>query len=425
MVNNIEKRLAEEKQRFDQITAPENFEARMREALKPAKQKHKPRKLIWNLTAAAVLLVFFAGYQYDAFAFYGKKLLGFDDLVTGTLNDLNEKGMGQLVGKKTALSNGTFLIIDGVITDENQLVLYYTLKNSDGIDGEFSPRRLTGFFTNSIAGGGTERVNDLQTEIKGVMSFDSVSPFSKKLTLHYSEQLPNNEIKEGEVTFPYHPDEALQTGIKQSIRKTAEVDKGKITFRSITATPTVTVVEGTINADNFDRVSSALDGIELLADGKPVQMLGGGHSSSLKGRTFDLRFDALPSNLESLEIAVKQFAGYKTLDEKINIATVGAEPIPLGDTKELIIKDVTATSEGVKVTIATDVDVMLDGVSISNTNGVKTPLKTTVNQTKMNKNGTFYKQRTLLFDTSVLPEFITIKGMHYMKTYNQTIPIPL
>ena len=47
--------------------------------------------------------------------------------------------------------------------------------------------------------------------------------------------------------------------------------------------------------------------------------------------------------------------------------------------KELWVKDVSMTSHGVEITIATDDDVMLDGVSIE-TQKELTPLKTTVNQ---------------------------------------------
>ena len=147
---------------------------------------------------------------------------------------------------------------------------------------------MTGFLTNSFASFGTSLMNDERTELKGMMSFEPVSPFAKKLTVHYGQQLENNHMIEQSISFSYHPNEALQTEIKQSLKKKFTVDKGTITFNSITATPTSTVIEGTLNVENFDRVESALHGIELIANGRPVQLIGSGNRSSLKGQ--DLRF---------------------------------------------------------------------------------------------------------------------------------------
>lgn len=93
--------------------------------------------------------------------------------------------------------------------------------------------------------------------------------------------------------------------------------------------------------------------------------------------------------------------------------------------KELWIKKVSSTSRGIEITIATEEDVMLDGVSIQ-ANGENIPLNTTLNQhdTKL-PDGTILKERTLLFDASVQPEQLIIKGMHYMKPYNISIKIPV
>ncbi|MNJ47988.1 hypothetical protein D3C77_431670 [compost metagenome] len=89
------------------------------------------------------------------------------------------------------------------------------------------------------------------------------------------------------------------------------------------------------------------------------------------------------------------------------------------------MKKAAVTSQGVEITIATDDDVLLDGVSIEAQDEV-TSLRTTVNQLDSKlEDGTIMKERTLLFDTSVMPEYLHIKGMHYMKEYNQVIEIPV
>lgn len=427
-MNNLEKRLAEEKKRMDAIVAPNEIEMRLRNALHHAPKKTKRVVFSWIAVAVSCLLIIMMGTQYNAFAFYGKKLLGFDEITSGTLKELNEKGMGQIVDKKTKLKDGTELIINGIISDSNQLVMYYTLSNPKGIEertsDNFRVSNITGFLTNSNAGGGMYVINDERTEIKGTMSFDPVSPFAKTLTLSFWQPLQNNQMIEGSISFPYNPNKAMAAELKRPLNKTFKVDKGTISFHSITASPTMTVIKGTLNVENFDRVNSALDGIELIANGKPIELIGGGSSSSLRGIRFNIHYDALPKRLDSLELVMKKFVGYQKLDEKVSLASVSEQPIELSG-KELWIKKVSTTSQGVEITIATDDDVMLDSVSIQTQKGI-TPLRTIVNQTHTHQeNDRVIKERTLLFDSKVEPEYLFIEGMHYMKSYDKKMKIPV
>ncbi|HEY4390392.1 MAG TPA: DUF4179 domain-containing protein [Paenibacillus sp.] len=429
-MNNIEKQLAEEKMRMESITAPEELETRLRNALNAAPPKRKKRiSPIWKVAAVVVLVIVICGNNYNAFAYYGKQLFGFDELMENNLKQLNDKGMGQIIEKKTTLMDGTEFMIDGIMTDATQLIMYYTLSNPNGFDQKDDPIRLyriSGFWTNSFAASGTSIMNEKHTEIKGTMTFDSVSPFAKKLTLHYSEPVSKNgQFADGTITFPYNPNQALQTQLRQSINKTLKVDKGSLTFQSITSTPTQTVIKGTMRVDNYDRARNALDGIELRAGGIEVPIKGSGARSSYGGRIiFDIRYDALPEQVKTLELVMNRFVGYQSLDSKLSLETITDEPFKL-DGKDLWIKDVSVTAENVEITIATEDDVMLDGVSIES-QGENTSLRTTVRQDLIKqRDGAILKERTLLFDTKNMPEYLLIKGMHYMKTYNKVINIPV
>jgi len=421
-MNNVEKRLAEEKKRLDTISAPEELEMRLRNALNTTARPSKMRRIapIWKAAAIALFFMISVSYHYNAFAFYGKKLLGFEEVLTGTLKELNDEGMGQIVEQKTVLEDGTEFTVNGIIADANQFVMYYTLFNPEGVDDQstelLSFPKITGFLTNSNGISGMSQMNESQTEIKGTMSFEPVSPFSKELTIHVG---PGVE----KIIFPYNPNEAMQNEIKQSIKKTIKVDKGEITFKSIKATSTMTVIEGTLNVENFDRVDLSLGGIQLIANGTPIGFTGSGTRSSLQGRKFDIRYDALPKQLESLQLVVNEFVGYQELGEKISIASINNEKILL-DGKELWINKVVTTAQGVEITIASDDDVMLDGVSIES-QGESTSLKTAVNQNPKKQNGREMKERTLLFETTIEPEFLLIEGFHYMKPYNKIIEIPI
>ncbi len=90
--------------------------------------------------------------------------------------------MGQSIDKKTTLADGTELTINGIMADANQFIVYYTLTNPMGLDetkDQFRPFKIEGFLTDSNVSSGVSLINEDQTEIKGTMTFDSVSPFSK------------------------------------------------------------------------------------------------------------------------------------------------------------------------------------------------------------------------------------------------------
>ncbi|WP_435922540.1 DUF4179 domain-containing protein [Paenibacillus sp. DYY-L-2] len=429
-MNRIERQLIEERERLDRVAAPEELEERLRAALSRIPEKrtkrHVPR---WTVAAILIILVSSAvGYNYEAFAYYGKKILGFDEVMTSTLKELNDAGMGQTIGEKALLHDGTELIVNGVMGDANQLIVYYTLQNPDGLAEEtqqfFRLSKITGFLTDSPAEAGTTLMNEEQTELKGTMTFEPVSPFAKKLTLHYAEELDNRVI-ENEITFSYHPGEAIRTQIKQSIKRKVAVDKGAITFDSVTATPISTVIKGTWNVENMDRFRLPFDGIELIANGAPVDSTGSGFSTDLHGRKFELHYDALPEPLDSLQLVVKEFAGYERLDEKVELAPAPTGPVTLAAEKKLWIKNVKTAGQTVELTIATGSDVLLDGVSLQTGKGI-VPLQTTVGQTESEgEDGSVLKVRTLLFDTSETPEQLLIEGMHYMKSYDYTLDIPV
>lgn len=427
-MNDLEKRLAEEKRKLSTLKAPDELEAKLKNALDQTPNRKRRVPPLWNVAAAAILLMILVGYNYNAFAFYGKKMLGFDEVINGTLQHLNEEGMGQIIEKQMTLADGTELTIDGIMSDANQMIVYYTLANDNGIEDvvrdSFQPRKITGFLTNSHVSSGVASMNEEGTLAKGTFMFDPASAFSKKLTLHFWERLENGQLKETSLTFPYNPNKAMQTQVKQSIKKTLTVDKGKITFDAITATPTLTVIKGTMNVANHDRVSTPLHGIELIANGEPVEILGSGTKSGVRGYKFDIRYDALPKDLESLQLVMKKFVGYQTLNEKLSINKSAEQSFKIGD-KQLDVKNISTSSQTVEITISTDEDVMLDGVSIE-TGSEITPLKTTVNQDFVKEeDGRILKVRTIVFETTDFPDYLIIEGMHYTKEYNQIIDIPV
>lgn len=428
MVHNIEKKLDEEKSRMDAIKAPKEIEMILSETLNTVPpKKYRKTNLIWKIALTAIILFSVTSYNYNALAYYSKKIFGFDEVLSSTLKELNEADMGQVIEKSIQLENGTKLTVNGIMTDENQLVLFYTLKNPDGLDGgTIMFDRITGFLTNSTGLGGTGNLNEDGTVEKGMYDFKAVNPFAKKLTLQVSQFLDDAQVETTEISFAHDPNKAMQTDMKRPLKETFHVDKGNITFNSIIASPTLTVIEGSLDIENFDRFDFPFEEIHLTANGKPVAMMGGGSTSSVRGTEFDLRYDALPKDLNSLQLEMREFTGYEEINQKISLDTEIDEIVHLHDEQELLVKEVKETPTGTEITIATNENVILDGVSIGTKDGVVSSLKTTIREDiKAQKNGRYMKERTLIFDTRETAEYLSIKGIHYMKTYNKIIEIPV
>ena len=427
-MNEIEKRLAEEKERIEKLLAPPELENRLRLALEQTKRPKQTSRL-WTSIAVAALLFVIIGYNFNAVAYYGKKVFGFDEVMSGTLQQLNENGFGQIIEKTYSLEGGVKFTIDAVINDENRFILFYTISDPNGIKKDpynnlISAENITGLFTNSYMESGAEHFNEESKEYKGTWDFEPVSPFSKKLTLHFTYNTNEGTMNRHELAFSYNPNQALQTQHKLPINKTVKVDKGTIKFKSIIATPTETVVSGSMNVDNFDRLHGAIDGIKLVVNGQNVEFLGGASGTTLTGgHYFEINYDALPSAVDSLTLQVEKFVGYKKLKQRIDLQTLNDSPINIGG-KSLWIEGVTSTGKQTEITIFTASDILLDDVYIENTQG-KTQIKTTIGQTEIEKQGKFLKKRTMLFPTGKAPTHLYIGGIHYMKTYNQTIEIPV
>lgn len=418
-MNELEKYLETERERLEKSHAPEELTERLRLALEQTAPRRRNKAPKWMAFAVAILILSFVSYNYNAFAYYGKKLLGYDELMTETLAQLNEEGSGQSIGKKVTLSDGTEIYLDGLLTDENQSILYYTVKNPNGVLEESYFDKLRGTLTKAHATYGTSSKNEGATEIKGIQAFEAVSPFAKELTLEYRY---NDGTEQKEITFPYNPKLAMQTELKQSIHKKVHVDQGTIRFDSIIATPSRTTIKGKVNVDNFDRLDLGVGGIQLLANGKPVSETGASTRSALLGRNIEIYYDRLPQELETLEIVVDKFIGYRKMNETIalNGEAEQSEKI-LGN--ELLIRKVEKTSEGIQVTIATEQDILLDGVSIQS-KGKSTPLHTTRRADFLEEeNGKVMNERVLLFESDSLPETLSIEGMHYSKKYGTKIEL--
>ena len=403
------KKLDDKRKEFDQIQAPSNFEARLRSKLADIPSKKK-RLTPW-LIAVAVFCLAFVSWNYSALAFYGKTLLGYEDLMSESIQQLNEDGFGQSINKTVQLDDETKLKIEGVMSDLNQFEIYYAiewegLEESRLFDIQFL--EITGFLTRSYGNSG---VFDKDINI-GVQTFEPVNAFAKKLTLHllYKQQAY-------EIEFPYEANKAVPTMIKKRLNETLHYDFGEIKFKSLYATKGSTRLEGILKEQTDRNISYDFSQIVLVADGKELPMRGSGLKSGFYS-TYKLKIDyeALPPNVKQLSIEVRQFNGRDNVKQSIP-AQVGM--YKLGSVP-LEILSVQVEGEKTKIRIASDYDVMFDQVTVETKKGV-TPL---VN-TESYSDGTEKKERTLVFMTTDEVQKLYVENVYYNKAYSKSINIPI
>lgn len=433
-MEDIEKILNEKKMDIDKIEIPEELESRLYNALESSSPA-KVKKRNWNtIVAVACALFLLIGYNFDALAYYGKKLFGYDQVMNGTLKQLNELGKGQPIGKSYTFKNGLTVTLDGIMVDENQLLAFYTVKDPNGAVDEIShiSMSIKGFIREYNPESGQGKINDEKTEIKWVHSFEKPSTLEKTLNLELVLFDKNNSEK-GEISFRIDPNKAMGHALKQSINKTIKAGDTKIHLESIVASPTKTVIHGKMQSiielakDQIfgERLRPNNINIKLIANGREVEHQGGGMSTDMKGIRFHSEYDALPDDLESIKLNIVSFSVDRDVNKKADIKKdlINQEVEALGQNIE--INKVYELEGSTYITITTREDIVLTKVVLI-VDGERTSLKETINSNfKKLENGSIMHTRTLLFPRMGNKYQLSIEKMTYTEPYNKIIDISL
>jgi len=430
-MSEIEQMLNNRKQELDQIEVPEEMEARLSDAL--TKRADKKINRSWKkLIAVACLTVLLAGYNFDALAFYGKKLIGYDQVLNGTLKQLNELGKGQLIGKTHTFKNGTSVILDGVMLDDNQLLAFYTAKDPKGKVDDIGLRVSLKGFLKEYFMSGHGVMNDEKTEIKWVASFEPPLFLEKTFDLQMVLN-EGNKSETGQITFKLDRSKAMGYTLKQRLNKTIEIDGSSIHFDTISASPTSTAVNGSIQnivelaKDQLtgERIRPGALKLRLIANGKEVASQSGGMSTDLKGITFHQEFDALPSDLTSLNIKLESFAADHDINQEINLQKTLHDLEVDIEGQSIVINKLHESNGDTYITITTKDTTVLKRVHlIMDQNRVD--LEETINNSynKLVNDGVMHT-RTLHFKGTGETYRLDLERMTYKKVYNKTINITL
>ncbi|SES05953.1 protein of unknown function [Gracilibacillus ureilyticus] len=297
-MSSAKQHIRQKKDQLQKTHAPAELEDRLRERLnKQPTRRPKRNGIILRSVAALIIVSLLIGYNYQSLAYYGKKIIGYDHITSDTLQHLNDLGMGQVVNKSITFEDGVRFTIDGVIVDDNQLVMFYTMESPQSIEEhpelDHQPTRITGFLTDSNHESGVGEISEDGKVMKGTHSFEPPNGFAKELTVEFF-------FTSDTLTFSYDPSKAMGHSIKQPINEKITLDDGHLTFKTITASPTLTRITGSGNKALIENID--FEQMRLLVNGEEISQFGTGYSTGITGTTFEMKFDALPTDYEELAI---------------------------------------------------------------------------------------------------------------------------
>ncbi|WMJ79364.1 DUF4179 domain-containing protein [Clostridium sp. MB40-C1] len=492
----IKRVLKSKKRDIDDLKVPEELEERLRGALKNIslknnnivqqnqnndnKQlknkslKNKVRQNWIGKVAAVIIAVILFGYNIDGLAFYGKKIIGYDEVMNDTLKKLNELGKGQSIDKSYAFKNGATVTLDGVMIDDNKLLVFYTIKSSKGNVDKLnieSAKIIEGSKNNIYMKSSEGLLNDSKTEIKYKIEFEK--PNLNEEELKWSFTLTEGKYKEiGNIVFNLDKSKAMTHTLKKNINQSIKVDETKIRFNSIEASPTSTFIKGTIQ-DIFElAIDEVLGGgfrpssmeIKLIANGKEVEWQGAGSSTNINGMTFQQEYDALPVPIKTLQIKLVNFEADHRVNKKVELKKDDMKNLIEVLGQKIQIDKMYEEKGDTYVTITTKEDVLLskvymimDGKKVrleetiynkenikkkenyknkDNDEEVKEKYNNKDNSEEMKekhnnynesdakyKDGTKSNTRTLRFEGTGENLQLQIKGLRYNKVYNKVIDV--
>lgn len=429
-MDRIEEAIEKEKMEFEHISVPDELEARLRQAL-----NRKTRKKEKGLIAAALILLMVCFYSFDAIAYYGKKIIGYDNTMYGNIKELNEKGRGQEINKSYRFSDGTEIRLDGIMFDDNKLIAFVKESSSTGHDGKHISYAINGLrFMEYINESGAGNSNEARTEINWTLEFEPPAIYEKWLSLEITK-IADGKAEEGEIKFTLDRNKAMEYSVKQDINKIVNINNMKIEFENISISPIAAVVEGEITGgENFDRdpskgnfVEQPLIDFDLIVNGETYNC----DSRSMSNKNNRIKFKnesiTIPSEVTTLKIADIKFAIEKVVDKKVNIKVDTKDLTVDTEAGDIIIKNVRQDDKSTYITIKSDVefDIHDNPVLALFVNGKDFISAEQVLDREYIENSREYRERTFRFEALGDEMELGIKVVYDIRKSSEVIEIPI
>ena len=427
---NSEELLDREKKRMDNLAVPSDLEERLRSTLENIPKK----KSKFKLKVASIILVFLLlSYNMDTLAYYSKQLIGFENVMTGTLQELNEMGKGQLINQSHTFQNGVKITLDGIMLDDNNMVVFYTIHSPKGnvMDVNSDLRvSLTGAGDRTFTFGGQGQANEDLTEMKWVVSTHQTPRFYER-TLNFKAEMEQAR-ESATIKFKLNRNQAVGKSLKIPINKEIDLGRRSIKLQSLTASPITTVLKGQIQ----DTVELGLDyvnknrfrpeklEISLIADGKEIDWQGSGMSTDMKGIHFDITYDRLPKDIKELQLKLTSFGGDHDTDELIKLEKGKTNNFKILD-QQIRIENVYEFDGNTYITFTTEENVILSKVYL-NIDGERKNLQETIpgEAEKIiddQGNAIIYYTRTMRFEGTGEELELDIQRIRYATDYDMII----
>lgn len=340
-MSTLEEALNDKKKELDEIRAPEELESRLRKALQGRKRRVKYRQAIALLIIALVLT-----YSFDSLAYYGKKFAGYDQVVAGSLKQLNENGRGQEIGKSCTFSNGVEVTIDGIMFDGNEFVAFYKVHSSRGKLQEVLNNNLPRLHVYGIKPGGYFFTggHGVIVDDQNMTFIDTLNPpkFYEKWMRFDVQLVIDKKVEVRSINFTLDRNQAMERTTSIELNAEAMVGEYRILFDRLTASALSSVIDGRVIPLTDQALSvfkpETTDGgmwapqlkFDIATDRGEVIQFSGGQSVSNDSISINSRSDALPGTFLTLEIKNIRIETMKLVDQTVNVSL---------DTKDLQIAD--------------------------------------------------------------------------------------
>ena len=366
-MNNIDELLNDEKRKLDNLKVPTTMEDRLRSSLDNTPTKKK--KSIRARVAALIIVVLLFSYNVDTLAYYGKQLIGYENIMDGTLSELNKLGKGQIIDKSYTFNNGIKVNLDAIMLDDNNLIVFYSIYDPKGDVENLNTviPSVLGLCGKRYYGGGHGIIDDSNQQMNWIVEYESPRFYERRLKLQFSL-----DGEQGEIKFKLDRNKAMGHSIKLSIDKKIELDGRNITIKSLMASPTSTVIKGQIQnivelgIDYIKEEGFRPSNIEiqLIADGEVIETKGGSIGTSNKGSNFETRYDALPEDTKKVELKLTEFGANHNTKELVQIIKDESKEFKILD-KDIRIDRVYEEKGKTYITITTEEGLLLSRVYLN------------------------------------------------------------
>lgn len=383
------------------------------------------------------------GFQPESLWSYAE-VMDIELLQGAGLPQLAELGLGQSIGQSVAWENSVSLTVDYVMADENQLLLFYTIKDpAGGLDeGDSFRLSLKGLWREYLPQNSRGLMNEEKTEMINIVSFEPPVFLERVLTLEiFRLRRDGGVTTPSEIRFRLDKDRDMGHVFKKTLRAKVEVDQMQINIDSILATPTKTVVKGS-GQNIFQLVQGELSGerprlydisLKLFADGREIPRQGAGIGTGMTGITFSSDFAPLPSGLKQLQLELASLTTEQTVNQRFPLSRLNDGDRQKPDSQQRLdilgqlveINGVETLADETRVTISSAEGLILSKVSLI-VDGREVPLEQTImDQYDKGEDGSLTHTRTLRFLTVGDKLELNVQRMVYRENYSQIINIPL